>query len=143
LVELRRNVLEQMLVLESISLPKPRELSVSSREINEYNHAMRNVRKAQHTFRDLGSQLLAFVENEPAAYDALALAGLNVAEVGNRLIELSVSYCEPHIDSADLRRHQEALRSTDAATTSHKFGGEFLAINDSASGYFDYVNHRG
>jgi hypothetical protein len=143
LVELRRNVLEQMLVFESITQPKPRELIVSSREINEYNHAMRNVRDAQHTLRDLGSQLLAFVENEPAAYNALALAGLNVAEAGNRLIELSASYSGLHIDRADLRRQiKKALRSTDA-TTSHKLNGGFHAMNVSASRYFEYVNHRG
>ena len=111
LVALRRNVLEQMLVFESIMLPKPRELADSSREINEYKQAVRNVREAQRTFRDLGSQLLAFVESEPSAYIALALAGLNVAEAGNRLIELSVSYSKLHIDRANLRRQiKKALR---------------------------------
>jgi hypothetical protein len=133
-----------MLLLETITLPKPRELAVSSREINEYDQAVRNVREAQRALRNLGSKLLAFVENEPAAYNALAATGLNVAEAGNRLIELSVSYSQSHIDRADLRRQiKKALRSTDAATASYRFGGEFLAMNDSASGYCEYVNHRG
>jgi hypothetical protein len=128
LVALRRNVLEQMLVFESITLPQPRELAVTSRQISEYNHAMRTVREVQRAFRDLGYQLLAFVENEPAAYNVLALAGLDVAEAGNRLIELARSYSELHIDRADLRLQiKKALRSTASATTSRKLSAEFLA----------------
>jgi hypothetical protein len=56
-----------MRVLGNISLPKPRETAVSSREIREYDQAVRNVRQAQRIFRDLGSRMLAFGENEPAA----------------------------------------------------------------------------
>jgi len=137
LLELRRKILEQMLALENITPPKPRELAVSSREISEYDQAVIKVREAQRTFRDVGSQMLAFVENEPAADNALAAIGLNVAEAGSRLIELSVSYSQPHIDRADLRRQiKKALRSTDAATASHKIGDEFLAMNENAGGYF-------
>lgn len=116
LLELRRNVLEQMRALENFTLPKPRELAVSSWEIIEYDRAVRNVREAQRTLRELGYQLLAFFENEPAAYSALAAAGLNAAEAGNRLIELSVSYSQLQIGRVDLgRRIKKALRSTDTA----------------------------
>jgi hypothetical protein len=143
LLELRHKILEQMLVFENITPPRPRELAVSSRKINEYDQAVRSVREAQRTFRDLGSQLLAFVENEPGAYNALAAIGLNVAEAGNRLVEFAASYARPDIDRADLRRQiKKALRATDAAAVSRKFGGELLALNDSAGGCFGYVNPR-
>ncbi len=90
LFELRRRVLEQMLVLEKISLPKPRETAVSSREIHEYNQAVRNVREAQRIVGDLGSQLLAFGENEPATRNALGLLGLNLVAAGSGLIKLEL-----------------------------------------------------
>jgi hypothetical protein len=114
--DLRRNVLEQMLVLGNISLPKPRETAVSSREIHEYDQAMRNVREAQRIFRDLGSQLLAFGENEPAARNALAAIGLNLVSAGSGLIGLSVAYSRPDSDRAGFRNQiEKALRLTDAA----------------------------
>jgi hypothetical protein len=31
----------------------------------------------------------------------------------------------------------------DTATASHKFGGEFLTVNDGAVRCFEYVDHRG
>jgi hypothetical protein len=114
--ELRRKVLEQMLVVENISLPKPRETVVSSREIREYDQAMRNVREAQRIFRELGSQLLAFGENEPAAGNAIAAIGLHPVAAGSGLIGLSVAYSRPNTDRAMLRNQiEKALRLTYAA----------------------------
>ena len=72
LFELRRKVLEQLLVRGNIPLPKPRETAVSSREIHEYDQAMRNAREAQRVFSELGSRLLSFSENEPGACKAVA-----------------------------------------------------------------------
>lgn len=113
LLNLRRNVLEQMLVLGNISLPSPRETAVSSREIHEYDQAMRNVRQAQGIFRDLGSQLLAFGENEPIAANAVASIGLNPVAAGSALIGLSMGYSRPDTDRAGLRNQIEnALRLT-------------------------------
>ena len=115
--ELRRRILERMLVLGSISLPKPREMAVSSREIREYDQAMRNVEEAQRIFRDLGFQLLAFGENEPAARNALGLLGLNIVAAGRELINLSEAYPRPDTDRAGLRNQIErALGVTDAAS---------------------------
>ena len=144
LVALRRYVLEQMLILESITPPQPRELAVTSHQISEYNHAVKNVREAQRALRDLGYQLLAFAENEPAAYNLLGLAGLDVAEAGDRLIELSRSYSEFHIDRPDLRLQiKKSLRLTGAATNSESLRKQFLAVKVSARGYFEYANQRG
>jgi hypothetical protein len=113
--DLRRKVLEHMLVLGNISLPKPRETAVSSREIHEYDQAVRNVREAQAIFRNLGSQLLAFGENEPAARNAVAAIGLNLAAAGSGLIGLSVAYSRPETDRAELcNQIEKALRLTDA-----------------------------
>ena len=114
--ELRRKILERMLVLESIALPKPREMAVSSREIREYDQAVRNAREAQRIFRDLGFQLLAFGENEPATRDALGLLGLNIVAAGRELINLSEAYSRPDSDGVGLRNQIErALGVTDAA----------------------------
>ena len=76
--ELRRKILEQMRVFGSISLPKPREMAVSSQQIREYDQAVRNVREAQRIFRNLGFRLLAFGENEPTTRNALGLLGFNL-----------------------------------------------------------------
>ena len=115
-LELRRKILEQMRVLGNISLPKPREMAVSSREIHEYDQAVRNVREAQRIFRNLGFRLLAFSENEPATRNAVGLLGLNLVAAGSGLIKLSEAYSRPDTDRAGLRNQiEKALRVTDAA----------------------------
>ncbi len=114
--ELRRKILEQMLVLGNISLPKPREMAVSSLEIREYDQAVRNVREAQRIFRNLGFRLLAFGENEPATRNALGLLGLNLVAAGSELIKLSEAYPRPDTDRAGLQNQiKRALGVTDAA----------------------------
>ena len=113
---LRHKVCEQMRVLGNISPPKPRELAVTSRDIHAYDRAVRNVREAQRIFHDLGSQLLAFGENEPVACNALAALGLNLVAAGGGLIEFSNAYSRPNIDLLRHRdRIEKALRLTDAA----------------------------
>jgi hypothetical protein len=141
---LRGEVHQQMLVLGNISLPNPRELAVSSREINEYDRAVRNIRNAQRIFRDLGSQLLAFGENEPAACNTMAAIGLNPVAAGSSLIELSMAYSQPSVDRAGLRSQIErALRLTDAAPAAAQHsGGESLAVNAVGGRSFEYINHR-
>jgi len=120
-IGLRRKVLEQMLVFGSVSLPKPRETAVSSREIREHDQAMRNVREAQRIFHDLGSQLLAFGENERAACIAMGLFGLNIIPAGRGLIDLSDAYSRPEIDRAGLRDEVEkAMRISVIAPTSRR-----------------------
>jgi hypothetical protein len=125
--ELRRKIVKQMLVLGNISLPKPRETAVSSREIREYNQAARNVREAQRIIRNLGFRLLAFGENEPATRNALGLLGLNLVTAGSGLIKLSEAYSRPDIDRAGLRSQiEKALRVTEAtpATSSQRPRGD-------------------
>jgi hypothetical protein len=113
LMDLRQNVLEQILVFGSLALPKPRETAVSSWEIREYDQAMRNARRAQRIFRDLGSQLLALGENEPVAANVATSMGLNPFAAGTALIGLSVAYSRPDIDRAGLRNQiEKALRLT-------------------------------
>jgi hypothetical protein len=116
LFDLRRKVFEQMLALGNISLPKPRETAVSSRDIHEYDQAMRNVREAQRVFSELGSELLAFSENEAAACKAVAVLGLNLIAAGSGLVRLSVAYSRRDPDRAGLcNQIEKALRLTDAA----------------------------
>jgi hypothetical protein len=113
---LRRKILAQMVVFKKIPLPKPRELAISSLEIREYDQAVAGVRTAQRIFRNLGFQLLAFGENEPATTNGLALLGLNLAAAGSGLIKLSEAYSRPDTDRADLSNQiKKALRATAAA----------------------------
>jgi hypothetical protein len=115
-LELRRKILEQMLALGNISLPKPREMAVTSREIREYDQAVRNVREAQRIFRNLGFRLLAFGENEPATRNALGLLGFNLVAAGSNLIKLSEAYPRPDTDRAGLQNQiRAALGVTDEA----------------------------
>ena len=73
------------------------------------------MREAQRIFRDLGSQMLAFAENEPDARNALAAMGWKLVAAGSGLIRLSVAYSKPGIDRAGLRNQiEKALRLTDA-----------------------------
>ncbi len=119
--ELRRKILKQMLVLGNISLPKPREMAVSSREIREYNQAVRNVREAQRIFRNLGFRLLAFGENEPATRNALGLLGWNLVAAGSGLIKLSEAYSRPDTNRAGLcNQIKKALRATDAVAAASR-----------------------
>jgi hypothetical protein len=115
-LELRRKILDQMLVRGNISLPKPREMAVTSREIREYDQAVRNVREAQRIFRNLGFRLLAFGENEPATRNALGFLGLNLVTAGSDLIKLSEAYPRPDTDRAGLQNQiKAALGVADAA----------------------------
>jgi hypothetical protein len=72
---------------------------------------MRNVRQAQRIFRDLGSRLLAFGENEPVAANLATSMGLNPFVAGTALMGLSVACSRPDIDRAGLRHQiEKALR---------------------------------
>jgi hypothetical protein len=116
LFELRRKVREQLLVRGNIPLPKPRETAVSSREIHEYDQAMRNAREAQRVFSELGSRLLSFSENEPGACKAVAAFGLNPLVAGSGLVRLSAAYSRRDTDRRVLcNQIEKALRLTDAA----------------------------
>ncbi|MDR3389404.1 MAG: hypothetical protein P4L92_20360 [Rudaea sp.] len=115
-LELRRKIVRQMLILGNISLPKPREMAVTSREIREYDESVRNVREAQRTFRNLGFRLLAFSENEPATRNALGLLGVNLVAAGSDLIKLSEAYPRPDTDRAGLQNQiRAALGAAEAA----------------------------
>ena len=113
---LRRKALERMLSFRGISLPKPRELAISSREIREYDQAVRNVREAQRTFSDLGAQLLALGESEPTIRILMALFGLDIALAGHELINLSEVFAMAKTDGGQLRREiKRALHATGMA----------------------------
>jgi hypothetical protein len=139
-LDLRRKVLDQMRVLGNISLPKPRETAVSSREIREYDQAVRNVRQAQRIFRDLGSRMLAFGENEPAARNVVGAMGFNLVEAGRGLIWLSAAYSLPGTDRAGLRTLIErALRLAEAVPAASRQG----RLGDNAIEYqTNFINLR-
>jgi hypothetical protein len=139
-LDLRRKVLDQMRVLGNISLPKPRETAVSSREIREYDQAVRNVRQAQRIFRDLGSRMLAFGENEPAARNVVGAMGFNLVEAGRGLIWLSAAYSLPGTDRAGLRTLVErALRLAEAVPPASRQG----RLGDNAIEYqTNFINLR-
>jgi hypothetical protein len=123
LLDLRRSVLEQMLAFENLSLPNPRETAVSSRQIHEYDQAMRNIKQAQYIFQELGSQLLAFGENEPVAAGAVASMGLHPVAAGNALVRLSVGYSRRDFDRAGLRSQVESALRLTSALPGDRHGG--------------------
>ena len=61
---LRRKALERMLFFEKMSLPRPRELAISTQAIHEYDQEARNVRETQGTLRKLGTQFHALNKKE-------------------------------------------------------------------------------
>lgn len=123
IVRLRRTALERILFFRGISLPRPRELAVSSREIRAYDQAVRNLREAQRSFADLGTQFFALAESDPAIRFLMVLFGLDLLQAGHELIKLSDVYAAATIDSEELRRAIErALEATStalAASRSH------------------------
>jgi hypothetical protein len=126
-VELRHRVLAQMRVLETIVLPVPRELAVSSRQIAEYDAAVKTLRASQRACAELGSQLLAFGESEPLACGAVAALGLNPVAAGGHLIEFSMLHPGPDVDKNDLRQKlRKALRVGNAAHAFAKPAGDAL-----------------
>ena len=113
---LRRKALERMLFFEKMSLPRPRELAISTQAIHEYDQAARNVREAQGTFRDLGTQFLALSESEPTISILMNLLGLNIVLAGQELIKLSEVYATATIDSDGIRHEiEEAYHATSIA----------------------------
>jgi hypothetical protein len=113
---LRRNALRRMLSLETMPLPKPRELATSSQAIREYDRAVRSVREAQAAFRDLGARLLALSEREPTVRILMSMLGLNIVAAGHELINLSEIYARAAIDGDGIRHKLEvALHATNAA----------------------------
>ena len=115
-VRFRRKALERIQFFEKISLPRPRELAITSQAIHEYDQAVRNVREAQRTFRDLGNQLLALSEREPTICPLMNLLSLNIALAGHELINLSEVYATAVTDSNGIRLQiEEALHVTKIA----------------------------
>ena len=113
---LRRIAVERMLYFGKKSLPRSRELAISSREIHEYDHAVRNVREAQRTFSGLGRLLLAVSEDEPIVRVVMALFGLNMVLAGRKLIKLSEVYATARTDSDELRHEiEKAVRAASHA----------------------------
>jgi hypothetical protein len=94
----------QLAFFESMTLPRPRELAISSQAIHEYDLAMRNLRQAERIFHDLGSQLLGLGESEPTLRILLAFFGFNIARAGRALIDLSQAYAAAKVDSKEVRR---------------------------------------
>jgi len=103
-LRLRRRAIEWMLAFCKTSLPKPRELAMSSLQIQEYNQAVRNVTEAQRIFRNLGVQLLSIGESEPAVRWLMGFFGLDIDRAGQKLIGLSEIYANATTDSEELRR---------------------------------------
>jgi hypothetical protein len=104
ILRLRRIALGRMLAFSKISLPKPRELAISSLEIREYDQAVRSAKDAQRIFRDLGVRLLLLSETEAAIQAVLRLFGLDINRAGQQLIHLSELYAMARTDSEELRR---------------------------------------
>jgi hypothetical protein len=135
MLDLRHDVLQQLRALACVAPPSPRETAVSTREIREYDLAVRNVRHAQSIFNELGTQLLAFGENEPLAVNALASIGLHPVAAGSALIGLSAGYSRPEIDRAGLREQIEgALRLRRAAGAANPTLSEPLFFPKQAAG---------
>jgi hypothetical protein len=131
IVRLRRTVLERLLSFQDIAMPKPRELAISSRQIREYDSAVKNVKEAHLIFRGLGAHLLAFSESEPTIRKVMALLGMNLAQAGHELISLSEIYAAAKTDSDELRWDiEKAFRAVSAALASsrHSSGDDLIKI---------------
>ncbi len=116
ILRLRRTALERMLAFSKTSLPKPREMAITSREIREYDQAVRRAKEAQCTFRDLGVRLLLLSETETAIRALIRLLGLDIERAGRELIHLSEIYATATTDSEGLRREiAKSVLSTCAA----------------------------
>ena len=129
-LSLRHKARERILFFKGMSLPKPRELAVSSADIRDYDQAVRNLREAQRAFADLGAQFLALNESEPVLRLLMALFGLNMARAGQELNNLSDVYAIAKIDSTELRHGiEKALRATSAALTIYRHPSRHDLLN--------------
>jgi len=109
--DLRDQVRAQLLLLANVSRPKPRETISTSLEMQQYDAALKAGREAQRILRDLGSQLLAFSENEIAACNGIAPFGFDPVAGGRGLIALSNTYDRYWAGRADFRNNiEKALR---------------------------------
>src|SRR5258707_3409833 len=84
--DLRDQVRVQLLSLANVAPPKPRETISTFLEIQQYDMALKAGREAQRILRDLGSQMLAFSENEIATCNRIATFGLHAVAASLRLI---------------------------------------------------------
>jgi hypothetical protein len=109
--DLRDQVRAQLLLLANVAPPKPRETISTSLEIQQYDVALKVVRGIQQILRDLGSQMLAFSENEVTAYTSIAPFGFDPIAAGSGLIALSNTSYGNRTDHADFSsKIEEALR---------------------------------
>lgn len=104
---LRRESQARLLSCCKLSLPRPRELAISSQAIRDYDRAMRDVRNAERVFADLGARFLALSESEPAIRSLMALFGFDTVLAGHELINLSQVYASARSDSGEFRREIE------------------------------------
>jgi hypothetical protein len=129
-LSLRHKARERMLFFKCMSLPKPRELAVSFRDIRDYDEAVKNMKEAQLTFADLGAQFFALSESEPALRFLLTLFGLSFVRAGQELIDLSEAYSMAKSDSDGCRQHIErALHATSAALTLSRHPSHYDLLN--------------
>src|SRR5260370_38639209 len=124
--ELRDQARAQLLLLANVAPPKPRETISTFLEIQQYDMALKDGREAQRILRDLGSQMLAFSENEIAACNGIATFGFDAVAAGRGLIPLSNTYYRNRIDPADFNSKIEK-------TLRFKTRGRSTARNDRAN----------
>jgi hypothetical protein len=121
ILRLRRTALGRMLAFSKTSLPKPREMAITSLEIRAYDQAVRNAKNAHRTFRDLGVRLLLLSETEAAIRTVMRLFGLDIERAGRDLIHLSELYATAATDSEELRREiAKSVLSTCAALAAYR-----------------------
>ena len=113
---LRRKALARITRLRQTSLPRPRELAITSQEIRQYDHAVQSLRGAEQAFADLGTRFLALGENHPAVRSLLVVCGLDMISVGQELLNLSTTYASIKIESGEARhRINQAFQAVDIA----------------------------
>ncbi len=109
--DLRDQVRAQLLLLANVAPPKPRETISTSPQIHQYGVALKAGREAHRILRDLGSQMLAFSENEIAACNGVAPFGFDPVAAGSDLIALSNTYDRYWAGRADFgNKIEKALR---------------------------------
>ena len=88
---------------------------MTSREIREYDQAVRKLKGAQCTLADLGARFLALGENEPTIRMLAALCGFDIVIAGYELINLSQVYVTARSASELRRKVEKALDAINAA----------------------------
>lgn len=100
--DLRREIHRQLLFLANVPAVKPVDDYIRA-GMSEHQKALAAIRNVEKTFRDLGTQMLAFGESEWPAGRLIGLVGFDARAAGRALIGLSNNVNGYGAERADFR----------------------------------------